>query len=64
MPDATGLKGLLMTAGEYMPKSKKADINLPDEKKKKKGFLDRFTTSPDKDKQGAINRMRELATKK
>ncbi len=64
MPDVTGLKGMLMTAGTYMPKKAKADINLPDEKKKKKGFLDRFVTTQDKDKQGAINRMRDLATKK
>lgn len=65
MPDATGLKGMLMTVGEKFGPSKKKDINLPlESKKKKQGFLDRFVSTKDKDTQGAINRMRDLATKK
>lgn len=67
MPDATGLKGLLMSgrSSGILPKKKGADVNLPAEKKKK-GFLDRFIqkdSQADKVRSG-FETFRNLAKKK
>ena len=64
MPDETGLRGLLMSARSAFGRPKKgADFNLEDPKKKKKGFLERFS-SQDESTQKAVAQLRSLATPK